>query len=49
MRSLYAVTPNRPLHPTMFPLSVPGLDRAKLPLFLYLWQTDPTLVRLTGL
>jgi protease-4 len=49
VRSLYAVSPNRPLHPTMIPLSVPGLDRAKLPLFLYMWQTDPSLVRLTGL
>jgi hypothetical protein len=33
----------------MVSLSVPGLDRAKLPLFLYMWQTDPSLVRLTGL
>jgi hypothetical protein len=30
-------------------MRIPGLDRAKLPLFLSMWQTDPTLVRLTGL
>lgn len=29
----------------LFPFSVPGLDRAKLPTFLYLWQPEPTLER----
>ena len=27
------------------PFSYPGLDRTKLPTFLYLWQPDPTLPR----
>ncbi|MFO0881121.1 MAG: signal peptide peptidase SppA [Gemmataceae bacterium] len=47
-RSLYAVTPNTPLHATMLPLSVPGMDRSKLPTFLYLWQPEATLPRLSG-
>ena len=28
------------------PFSYPGLDRSKLPTFLYMWQPDPTLPRL---
>jgi protease-4 len=47
-RSLYAVTPNVPLQGTAVPASVPGLDRSKLPLFLYLWQPEATLERLSG-
>lgn len=47
-RSLYAVTPNTPLHATLLPLSVPGMDRTKLPTFLYLWQPEATLPRLSG-
>jgi protease-4 len=44
--SLYAITPNpAPLSGAM-PFSYPGLDRSKLPTFLYLWQPDPTLPRL---
>jgi protease-4 len=30
------------------PFSYPGLDRSKLPTFLYLWQPDPTLPRLSA-
>lgn len=47
-RSLYAVTPNVPLQATFLPVSVPGMDRAKLPTFLYLWQPEATLPRLAG-
>jgi protease-4 len=47
-RSLYAVTPNTPLQATMLPVSVPGIDRTKLPTFLYLWQPEATLPRLGG-
>jgi len=47
-RSPYAITPNTPLHPTSFPISVPGLHRSHLPGFLYLWQPEPTLERLGG-
>jgi len=46
-RSLYATVPNRPAQGVSVPASIPGLDRSKLPLFLYLWQADPTLVRIT--
>jgi protease-4 len=48
-RSLLATTPNRPIQATSLPWSVPGLDRSRLPLFLYLWQADPTMLRLTGI
>lgn len=47
-RSLYAITPNVPLQSEIVPVSYPGLDRAKLPTFLYLWQPDPTMIRLGG-
>lgn len=47
-RSLYAITPNVPLHGEIVPFSYPGLDRAKLPTFLYLWQPDPTLAKTGG-
>jgi protease IV len=44
--SLYAITPSpAPLNDAI-PFSYPGLDRSKLPSFLYLWQADPTLPRL---
>ena len=45
--SIYAITP-APVDGGLVPFSVPGLDRAKLPTFLYLWQPDPTLLRLGG-
>jgi protease-4 len=46
--SLYAITPApTPLNEIM-PFSYPGLDRSKLPTFLYLWQPDPTLPRPTA-
>jgi protease-4 len=47
-RSVYDVTPNVPLQGTLLPLSLPGLDRSKLPSFLYLWQPDPTMEKLGG-
>lgn len=47
-RSPYAITPNVPLQGAAFPLSVPGLERSRLPTFLYLWQPDPTLERWGG-
>ena len=47
-RTIYATTPNRPIQTNAMPWSVPGLDRSRLPLFLYMWQAEPTLLRLTG-
>ena len=44
----YAITPNVPLQNLILPISVPGLDRSRLPTFLYMWQSDPTLERLGG-
>ncbi len=44
-RTSYDVTPNIPLQNGLFPLSIPGVDRSRLPVFLYLWQLDPTLER----
>ncbi len=44
-RSLYAIAPRPPRVSDALPFSYPGLDRAKLPTFLYLWQPDPTLPR----
>ena len=47
-RSLYASSPNRPIHPSTFPMSLPGVDRSKMPLFLYMWQVEPGYTRLSG-
>ncbi len=46
-RSLYAIAPTPPRLSETIPFSYPGLDRTKLPTFLYLWQPDPTLPRTT--
>jgi protease-4 len=43
--SLYAITPSPAPLTEAIPFSYPGLDRSKLPTFLYLWQPDPTLPR----
>jgi protease-4 len=43
--SLYAITPNPAPLNELIPFSYPGLDRSRLPTFLYLWQPDPTLPR----
>lgn len=48
VRSIYATIPNSPLQSDLIPISYPGLERSKLPTFLYLWQPDPTLSRLGG-
>ena len=45
-RSLYAIVPTPAPLSDGLPFSYPGLDRSKLPAFLYLWQPDPTLPRL---
>ncbi|MEM9365221.1 MAG: signal peptide peptidase SppA [Planctomycetota bacterium] len=45
--SEFDVTPNRPMN-SILPLSVPGLDRSRLPTFLYLWQPEPRIVTASG-
>jgi len=47
-RTAYAITPNIPLQASLFPFSLPGADRNRLPTFLYLWSPDPTVERLSG-
>ncbi|WP_146525703.1 S49 family peptidase [Novipirellula artificiosorum] len=37
------VTPNTSQLGTLLPLNIPGLDRSKLPTFMYLWQIEPSL------
>lgn len=39
----FDITPNSPSSLASIPISLPGLDRANLPLFLYLWQPEPGL------
>ena len=46
-RSPYAMSPNAPIT-SLVPLSIPGIDRSKLPTFLYAWQPDPGIERLGG-
>jgi protease IV len=36
----FDITPNTPVSLASLPLSIPGLDRANLPHFLYLWQPE---------
>jgi protease-4 len=47
-RTAYATTPTYPIHVSLLPASLPGLDRNKLPTFLYMWQPDPTLERFSS-
>lgn len=46
--SPYSITPNIPLHDKLIPVNVPGLNRARLPCFLYLWEMDPTIETVPG-
>jgi protease-4 len=48
VHSVYAVAPNTPLQGDLIPFSYPGLERSKLPTFLYLWQPDPTITKVPG-
>ncbi len=47
-RSIYDVTPNVPIQSGLWPVDVPGINRASLPTFLYLWQPESTLEKLPG-
>jgi protease-4 len=42
-RSPYSITPNVPLQGQIMTMNLPGLDRASMPTFLYLWQPEPTM------
>ena len=44
-RSPYATTANAPTLNNLLPLSLPGLERSRLPTFLYMWEPDPTVER----
>jgi protease-4 len=46
--SPYSVTPNIPLQDKLLPVNIPGLNRSRLPSFLYLWEMDPTVEAITG-
>jgi protease-4 len=46
--TLFDSVSNKPIHSTLLPWSTPGLDRSRLPLFLYLWNVEPTMLRLSG-
>ena len=37
------VSPNQPALTSLLPLRIPGLDRSSMPMFLYLWQSDPAM------
>lgn len=41
-QTIYSITPNRPIQSDLLPIDVPGLNRSKLPTFLYMWQPNPT-------
>lgn len=44
-RSIYAIAPGAPRLSDAIPFNYPGLDRSRLPAFLYMWQPDPTVPR----
>ncbi|MCA9172968.1 MAG: S49 family peptidase [Planctomycetales bacterium] len=46
-RTPYSITPNTP-RSDLLPLSIPGLERSRLPTFLYMWQPDPSLEKWGG-
>jgi protease-4 len=46
--SQYAITPNTPLQKSIIPANIPGLDRSRLPCFLYLWQMEPSAEVVSG-
>ncbi|HBE68427.1 MAG TPA: S49 family peptidase, partial [Planctomycetaceae bacterium] len=40
--TLHDVTPTGGMN-SLFPIKIPGMDRAELPTFLYMWQPEPSL------
>jgi protease IV len=47
-RAPYAITANNPPQGKWSPVSIPGLERCRLPTFLYMWQIEPTLEKGSG-
>ncbi|MFO0790557.1 MAG: signal peptide peptidase SppA [Pirellulales bacterium] len=47
--SMYSTANHLPLQAAIPLPSIPGLDRAHMPAFLYMWQPEPTLERLGGI
>jgi len=37
-----------PLQDKLVPVNIPGIERSRLPSFLYLWQIEPSLERING-
>ena len=44
----YAITPNIPIQTALIPPGIPGLDRTRLPTFLYIWESEPAIERISG-
>ncbi len=45
VQTAYGISPNDPSQSSIISLDIPGIKRSKLPLFLYIWQPDPTIER----
>jgi protease-4 len=46
--SPYSTSPNVPLHDKLLNVDIPGLQRSRMPSFLYLWQIEPTAETING-
>ncbi len=46
--SPYSTTPNIPLQDKIVPINIPGIDRSRLPNFLYLWEMEPSTALING-
>jgi protease-4 len=46
--SPYSTTPNTPLQDKILHINIPGIDRSRLPNFLYLWQMEPSTELING-
>jgi len=46
--SSYSTTPNVPFQNKIVPVNIPGIDRSRLPNFLYLWQMEPSTELING-
>lgn len=46
--SPYSTSPNVPLHDELVNVDIPGLQRSRMPSFLYLWQIEPSAETING-